>query len=115
MKILYTTDLHGNHSKYRACFKAAVNHNVDMVINGGDMFPKREDLYLFQKEFINGFLRKEFKKYRMLATRIDETEFQQVQEFANELMGGNVSDFMLGIYYEWKKSYLKKKSRANGR
>lgn len=65
MKILHTTDLHGNHSKFKLVLKKAKKHKVDLIINSGDMLPKGyrtiEDMYQAQMLFITGFLNEHFK------------------------------------------------------
>jgi Icc-related predicted phosphoesterase len=59
MKILYVTDLHGHHSKYKKTITLAKEHRVDAIINGGDMFPKNGNLFE-QDQFITGSLKKHF-------------------------------------------------------
>ena len=39
MKIIYTTDLHGDTNKYRQLEKVAFDFEADVVINGGDLLP----------------------------------------------------------------------------
>lgn len=39
MKIIYTTDLHGNMEKYQQLEKVASDFQPDVVINGGDVLP----------------------------------------------------------------------------
>jgi Icc-related predicted phosphoesterase len=53
MKILYTTDLHGNKLYYREIFKKALTHSVDLVINGADLTPKLSPVFETQKSFIH--------------------------------------------------------------
>lgn len=62
MRILYATDLHGNESKYKKLLKKAIKLKADIVINGGDMFPKNIDL-TEQDQWISKFLSKHLKKY----------------------------------------------------
>lgn len=52
MKILYTTDLHGYTLLYTVIRKKAMEHQVDVVINGSDMLPKMEPAHFTQKKFI---------------------------------------------------------------
>ena len=60
MKILYTTDLHGSDMYYSIIRKKALQHNVDMVINGGDMLPKRgNNIFRAQQKFIR-YLEKDY-------------------------------------------------------
>lgn len=65
MKILYTTDLHGNEIKYNYFEKVSKIHSPDIVINGGDMLPKNTILHK-QGEFISTFLDKHFKFFNDL-------------------------------------------------
>lgn len=57
LKILYTTDLHGSNLYYNMTFKKAMLHEVDLVINGGDLLPKIEPIFRRQKKYIR-FLEK---------------------------------------------------------
>jgi Icc-related predicted phosphoesterase len=64
MKILYTTDLHGNMWKYKQLVQEAERNKVDMVINGGDMLLLENNL-LRQKDFVkcNLDLDQHFKQF----------------------------------------------------
>ncbi len=62
MKILYTSDLHGNIKKYDQLYAATKKNNIAMVINGGDMFPVGKSLFK-QDEFIETQLDNHFKKF----------------------------------------------------
>jgi uncharacterized protein len=99
-KWVYTTDLHGNETKYEAIFDFAVEHNISLIHIGSDILPKGSNLPEIQKAFINGYLKefyqrcsdkninilaffgnddvyilkKYFKKY---ATLLDEASFQK--------------------------------------
>lgn len=59
MKILFTTDLHGNEQWYNRLGEVARMAEVDVVINGGDILPKGGDLFN-QDRFITGFLAEHF-------------------------------------------------------
>lgn len=61
MKIVYTTDLHGEIWKYDRLLKAASDFRADAVINGGDMLPKAGNLF-DQGKFITGYLEKHFEQ-----------------------------------------------------
>ena len=64
MKILYVTDIHGDHGKYWQVLEVAREHGVDAVVNGGDMLPKGSvNLHSAQKEFVEGFLDGYFAQY----------------------------------------------------
>ena len=65
MKIIYTTDLYGNHSKYDELVGIAEELNPDIVINGGDMFPKNEDLHK-QDLFIMDELNRHFERFEQI-------------------------------------------------
>jgi len=67
LKILYTSDLHGNIKKYDQLYTAAKKTDVTMVINGGDMFPVGRSLFK-QDEFIETHLNNHFKKFEDLKT-----------------------------------------------
>jgi len=62
MKILYTTDLHGSEWKYDRIFKLSFENKIDIVINGGDMYPKEKDLFR-QNRFIIDYLDSHFAKF----------------------------------------------------
>lgn len=56
MKILYVTDLHGDKEKYRRTLELAIEKEINVIVNGGDMLPKLGERHLEQPEFIKGFL-----------------------------------------------------------
>ncbi|MCB4791828.1 MAG: metallophosphoesterase [Elusimicrobia bacterium] len=62
MKIIYTTDLHGNAWKYKQLVKAASEYKPDIVINGGDMLTNDNNLHR-QKEYILFNLSEHFKVF----------------------------------------------------
>ena len=62
MKVLYVTDLHGVKWKYEKILEVAKELHVNAVINGGDMLPKNNDLYM-QNEFIVNYLDGYFEKF----------------------------------------------------
>lgn len=62
MKILYVTDLHGDKNKYRKSLDIAVEKNIGVIVNGGDMLPKLGERHLEQPIFINEFLRDYFSE-----------------------------------------------------
>lgn len=62
MKILYVTDLHGDKNKYRKSLDIAVEKNINVIVNGGDMLPKLGERHLEQPIFINEFLRDYFSE-----------------------------------------------------
>ena len=48
MKILYVTDLHGDKNKYRKTLDIAIEKNIGVIVNGGDMLPKLRERHLEQ-------------------------------------------------------------------
>lgn len=62
MKILYVTDLHGATAKYERVLQVAQLAGVDAVVNGGDMLPKRTDLFQ-QDRYITGYLHGYFARF----------------------------------------------------
>ncbi|TFG14741.1 MAG: phosphoesterase [Promethearchaeota archaeon] len=84
MKILYTTDLHGSEWKYDRIFEIAKSLRVDMVINGGDMFPLKGNL-LHQDNFIINFLDEHFSKFNSeriyYLTMLGNDDLQKFDEF----------------------------------
>ncbi len=62
MKIIYTTDLHGESWKYDRLAAIALKLRPDVVINGGDMLPKIGPL-LEQDRFITCDLSAHFKEF----------------------------------------------------
>jgi len=63
MRILYTTDLHGDKDKYWHVFEQAKTKKVDAVVNGGDMLTLEDDLHQTQRDFIRNFLERYFGEY----------------------------------------------------
>ena len=43
MKILYVTDLHGDKKKYSKILEVAIEKEIKVIVNGGDMLPKKCD------------------------------------------------------------------------
>lgn len=57
MKILYTTDLHGDEYKYQRVLQHAIHNDFKTVHIGADLLPKGSGLLKIQKKFIKGFFR----------------------------------------------------------
>ena len=55
MRVVFVTDLHGSKWKYERLFEVAKDFHANVVINGGDMLPKNNDLFK-QDDFITGYL-----------------------------------------------------------
>lgn len=62
MKLLYATDLHGDKDKYKKLFELALENDIKLIINGGDMLPKQCNRHIEQPLFIKKFLRDYFGK-----------------------------------------------------
>jgi len=62
MHILYYTDLHGCAWKYDAALDAAKALKAEVVVNGGDLYPKNVDDLMEQRFFLK-FLDEHFSKY----------------------------------------------------
>jgi Icc-related predicted phosphoesterase len=67
MKIIFTTDLHGEVWKYERLFKTACDFQAEAIINGGDMLPKAGNLFEDQKKFITMYLEKYFERLNKLS------------------------------------------------
>ena len=52
MKILYTTDLHGDRDRYRRVEELAAKLGVAAVVNGGDLLPHLKPILEVQRRFI---------------------------------------------------------------
>ena len=52
MKLLYTSDLHGNSNQYELLFAEALNQNISDIVIGGDITPKKNPSPLAQKKFL---------------------------------------------------------------
>ncbi len=63
MKILFTTDLHGNDKYYFSILSDAIKHQVDIVINGSDMLPKIGDPFVKQPHFIKRLEKRYFSSF----------------------------------------------------
>ncbi len=62
MRILFITDLHGCIWKYDRLVEAAQEFEADVIINGGDMLPKKKNLFA-QDQFITDYLDDHFEKF----------------------------------------------------
>ena len=56
MKVVFTTDLHGEIWKYDRLLKVVRDFRADVVINSGDMLPKAGNLF-DQNKFITDILK----------------------------------------------------------
>jgi Icc-related predicted phosphoesterase len=67
MKILYTSDLHGNDKLYKELIQLTENESIDAVIIGGDLLPLKgmyNDSLRIQKDYINNNLFNFFSKIK---------------------------------------------------
>jgi Icc-related predicted phosphoesterase len=62
MKIMLTSDLHGNTWKYNMLYKEALRLNPGVVINAGDMLPNDNNLHR-QKEYISNQINEHFEGF----------------------------------------------------
>jgi Predicted phosphoesterases, related to the Icc protein len=62
MKLLYVTDLHGDKKKYEKVLDLAIDSNLKLIINGGDMLPKLGNRHQEQPVFIQAYLRDYFHR-----------------------------------------------------
>lgn len=62
MKLLYVTDLHGDTNKYEKILEIAVEKEINLIVNGGDMLPKQCHRHSEQPQFIKGYLRDYFQR-----------------------------------------------------
>ncbi len=68
MKVLYTSDLHGNVYLYQELFALALSSSAEIIILGGDLLPsfpptrRYEDMVSKQRTFIDQFLKNFLKK-----------------------------------------------------
>src|SRR5271169_905424 len=62
MRILFTTDLHGDQKKYDGLFEVADDFHADVVVNSGDMLPNTGGI-VKQMSFINYNLDQHFARF----------------------------------------------------
>ncbi|MCB4791961.1 MAG: metallophosphoesterase [Elusimicrobia bacterium] len=60
MKLMVTTDLHGNTWKYKKLYQEACKVRPDVLINAGDMFPNDGNNLYRQKEYIENQINEHF-------------------------------------------------------
>ncbi len=78
MKVLYTSDLHGEIHLYQELFALALSSSAEIIALGGDLLPsfpptkRYEDMVPYQKTFIDQFLRSFFKRI------IERTSVKQI-------------------------------------
>ncbi len=52
-RFLYVTDLHGDPRAYAALPDLCVEHDLRIIVQGGDMLPKGRDMFAAQREFLS--------------------------------------------------------------
>jgi Icc-related predicted phosphoesterase len=64
MKLLYTTDLHGNKEQYELVYGEAIKSKVQIIINGGDLLPitNSDTIFKLQGEFFK-YLENHFRVF----------------------------------------------------
>jgi uncharacterized protein len=55
-RFIYSTDLHGNHQKYRDVLQVAIENDIKLIHLGADILPKGYDIIQSQRIFLLGFL-----------------------------------------------------------
>ncbi|MCL2321649.1 MAG: metallophosphoesterase [Oscillospiraceae bacterium] len=60
MRMLYVTDLHGDTIKYNKLLTIAVDNDIKLIVNGGDMLPKQCNRHMEQPLFVSQYLRNYF-------------------------------------------------------
>lgn len=53
-RFLYVTDLHGDPRAYEALPELCDEHDLKIIVQGGDMLPKGRDMFASQREFLSG-------------------------------------------------------------
>src|SRR5262245_39390608 len=70
MRLLYTSDLHGNSGLYQAMLDMALQQQVEAVIVGGDLLPhaiKLDQAIATQRDFVTQKLRPLLEQFRRTA------------------------------------------------
>ncbi|HLP82969.1 MAG TPA: metallophosphoesterase [Phycisphaerales bacterium] len=55
-RFLYVTDLHGDSRAYAALPDLCAEHDLRIIVQGGDMLPKGRDMFAAQREFLSNEL-----------------------------------------------------------
>lgn len=64
MKFLYISDLHGDKNKYEKILNLAIELDIKLIVNGGDLLPKLCDRHKQQPAFIKGYLTNYFQRLK---------------------------------------------------
>jgi Icc-related predicted phosphoesterase len=62
MQFLYTTDLHGDITRYEKVYDYAIDCNIKLIHLGADLLPKGSDIAGRQKEFVKKYLKNFYYK-----------------------------------------------------
>ncbi len=62
MKFLYVTDIHGVEWKLDALLDYALANQIELILNGGDLYPKEKPYHRTQREFLLGPFRRHLKQ-----------------------------------------------------
>ncbi len=62
LDFIYSTDLHGNITKYEAVYDFAIEHDIKLIHLGADLLPKGSDMSGEQKKFVKNYLKDYYKK-----------------------------------------------------
>ena len=64
MKFIYASDVHGDIYKYDRILERAKEENIEYIVLGGDILPKKGDRTIIQPKFIESELDKFFEKLK---------------------------------------------------
>ena len=74
-KLIYTADLHGNEEFYKRLLKKAEDENADVIVIGGDLFPREgftiKNKIENQKLFLEKFMTPLFKSFKNKNKKIE--------------------------------------------
>ncbi len=108
MKVFYTSDLHGDMNFYRELVTICREKDVDILILGGDLLPRRghkNKSISNQRRFISNFLVKIFKKIKEESTVeiyaiFGNNDWAAVLEDMRELEKRNLINLLHETYFE---------------
>ena len=70
MQFLYTTDLHGDPSRYDAIYKFAIENELKLIHLGADILPKGDGMLETQKKFIKKYLKDFYDKCSVAGIKV---------------------------------------------
>ena len=62
MRFIYACDVHGDKNKYEKLLEKAKIENIEYIVLGGDLYPKKGDRKIIQPEFIENWLGDYFER-----------------------------------------------------